>query len=70
LNDIGVPKRLLLDARTIEQRAVGATEVLNDESTTLHSNLRVAARHHPIVGANRALKTPTNVNRVDRRKID
>ena len=60
LDDVAVAERLFLNPLVIEVRAVRAAEILDDEATVLLAKLGVAARHHAVVGANRALQATTD----------
>jgi hypothetical protein len=62
LNNIGVAQCLLLDARIVDHRAVRAAEILDNESPVLHADLGVPARHHSVVGADRALEASADVH--------
>ena len=70
LDHVGVPDRLLLDADVVEVRAVRAAEILDDVAPVLHADLRVPARDHAVVGADRALETTTDVDGLGRRQLD
>jgi hypothetical protein len=70
LRDIGVAQRGLLDAVVVVKDAVRATEILDDVDATFHADLRVSARHHAVVGADRALETAAHVDGLGRRQLD
>jgi hypothetical protein len=56
LDDVGVSECLLLHTHVVQVRAVRAAEILDDEATILIAKLCVTARHHAVVGPNRALQ--------------
>jgi hypothetical protein len=70
LHDVAVPERLLLRARVVEVRTVRAAEILDDEATILVAKLRVAPRHHSVVGADRALQASTDEDGIRERQLD
>ena len=64
LHDVAVAHRLLLDPRVVEVRAVRAAQILDDKSAVLIAELRVPARHHAVVRADRALQSTPDVHRL------
>jgi hypothetical protein len=70
LDEVVVVEHLLLDPRAVDQRAVGAAAILDDEAAVLHADLRVQARHHRVVGPDRALGATADQHGVRRRQID
>jgi hypothetical protein len=64
LHDIGVTECLLLNALIVEMRAVRAAEIFDDVATVLVFELRVASRHHAVIGADRALEAAPDVHGV------
>jgi hypothetical protein len=70
LHDIAVAECLLLDALIVEVGAVRTAEILDDEAAILLAKLRVTARHHAVVGANRALQAAADENGVRGRQLD
>jgi hypothetical protein len=64
LDHVAVADRLFLHARVVEVRAVRAAEILDDKSSVFIPELRVATRHHAVVGTNCALQPATDVDRV------
>src|SRR5262249_18698923 len=62
LDNVAVGECLLPDTRVVDVRTVRAAEILDDESPVLHADLGVPARHHAVVGANRALETAADIH--------
>ena len=70
LDDVVVAQHVPLDACAVDQGAVGAAEVLDDEPALLEHELRVLARHHRVVGADGAVEAAADEHRLGLRQLD